>query len=101
SNGIAQLDVERPQVLVEALIMEVDITDGQDLGFSGLVRVLSDERGSFGIGPRRSLPRPPLPAFPAGGDAAEDGDDTGGDDDSGGDDDDSGGDDGGTNGGIG
>jgi len=34
SQVIAKLDVARPQVLVEALIMEVDISDGFDLGFS-------------------------------------------------------------------
>ncbi len=31
---IEQLDIERPQVLVEALILEVDITDGIDFGFN-------------------------------------------------------------------
>jgi general secretion pathway protein D len=36
---IDMLDVERPQVLVEALIMEMDLVDAEDLGFSGLVRV--------------------------------------------------------------
>jgi general secretion pathway protein D len=38
---IEQLDVPRPQVLVEALIMEVDVTDSINLGFSGLVRITS------------------------------------------------------------
>jgi general secretion pathway protein D len=38
---IRQLDIERPQVLVEALIMEVDVTDSTDLGFNGLFRFLS------------------------------------------------------------
>jgi general secretion pathway protein D len=38
---IAQLDIPRPSVLVEALIMEVDVTDSIDLGFSGLVRITS------------------------------------------------------------
>jgi len=37
---IEKLDIERPQVLVEALIMEVDITDAQDLGFDGLYRLI-------------------------------------------------------------
>ena len=41
SQVIAQLDIPRPQVLVEALIMEVDVTDSLDLGFSGLVRITS------------------------------------------------------------
>jgi general secretion pathway protein D len=40
---IEQLDVERPQVLVEALIMEVDVTDGKDLGFSGLLRTINGD----------------------------------------------------------
>jgi len=37
---IAQLDVERPQVLVEALIMEVDVSDNSALGFNGIVRFM-------------------------------------------------------------
>jgi general secretion pathway protein D len=41
SQVIAQLDIPRPSVLVEALIMEVDVTDSIDLGFSGLVRITS------------------------------------------------------------
>ncbi len=41
SQVIAQLDIPRPQVLVEALIMEVDVSDSIDLGFSGLVRITS------------------------------------------------------------
>ncbi len=36
---IAQLDIARPQVLVEALIMEVDVTDARDLGFNGFGRI--------------------------------------------------------------
>ena len=40
---IEQLDVERPQVLVEALIMEVDVSDGTDLGFSGLLRTINGD----------------------------------------------------------
>ncbi len=36
---IAQLDIPRPQVLVEALLMEVDVSDGQDLGFTGLATI--------------------------------------------------------------
>jgi general secretion pathway protein D len=43
SQVIAQLDIPRPQVLVEALIMEVDVTDSIDLGFSGLVRITTDD----------------------------------------------------------
>jgi general secretion pathway protein D len=40
---IAKLDVARPQVLVEALIMEVDISDNEALGFSGLVRIVNGD----------------------------------------------------------
>ena len=39
---IEKLDIERPQVLVEALIMEVDVTDGRKLGFDGLYRLITD-----------------------------------------------------------
>ena len=39
SEVIAKLDIERPQVLIEALIMEVDVTDSEDLGFAGLFRL--------------------------------------------------------------
>jgi general secretion pathway protein D len=38
---IEKLDIERPQVLVEALIMEVDINDGRNLGFDGLYRLVT------------------------------------------------------------
>ncbi|HEY8155394.1 MAG TPA: type II secretion system secretin GspD [Myxococcota bacterium] len=40
---IEKLDIERPQVLVEALIMEVDITDGTELGFNGLFRLINGD----------------------------------------------------------
>src|SRR5262249_40199269 len=46
---IEQLDIPRPSVLVEALIMEVDVTDSIDLGFSGLVRITSSGN-QFAIG---------------------------------------------------
>jgi general secretion pathway protein D len=36
---IEKLDIPRPQVLVEALIMEVNISDNSDLGFSGIARL--------------------------------------------------------------
>jgi general secretion pathway protein D len=38
---IEKLDIARPQVLVEALIMEVGLTDNKDLGFNGLVRLVN------------------------------------------------------------
>ncbi len=39
-NVIEELDIPRPQVLVEALIMEVDVTDNQQLGFNGIARIV-------------------------------------------------------------
>ncbi|MBW2715013.1 MAG: type II secretion system secretin GspD, partial [Deltaproteobacteria bacterium] len=41
SEVIAKLDIERPQVLVEALIMEVDVTNSEDLGFTGMFRFIN------------------------------------------------------------
>ena len=38
---IELLDIARPQVLVEALIMEVDITDNMELGFDGALRYIN------------------------------------------------------------
>jgi general secretion pathway protein D len=49
SEVIAKLDTPRPQVLVEALIVEVDVSDGQDLGFTGLARVFKGDK-NFAIG---------------------------------------------------
>jgi general secretion pathway protein D len=40
---IELLDVERPQVLVEALIMEADVSDGSELGFDGIYRLLTKD----------------------------------------------------------
>ncbi len=50
SEVIAKLDTPRPQVLVEALIMEVVVSDGQDLGFSGLARIFNGSDGNYTIG---------------------------------------------------
>ncbi len=36
---IEKLDIPRPQVLVEALIMEVDVTDTEELGFNAVIRL--------------------------------------------------------------
>ncbi len=36
---IALLDIERPQVLVEGLIMEVDVTDGRSIGINTLLEL--------------------------------------------------------------
>jgi len=49
SEVIAKLDTPRPQVLVEALIMEVDVSDGTALGFTGLARVFNGD-SSYAIG---------------------------------------------------
>jgi general secretion pathway protein D len=40
---IEQLDIVRPQVLVEALIMEVDVTNNMDLGVSALIRYINGD----------------------------------------------------------
>ncbi len=40
---IEKLDVSRPQVLVEALIVEVDVTDSLDLGFSAAYRIVNGD----------------------------------------------------------
>ena len=40
---IQQLDVERPQVLVEALIMEVDVSHNRELGFDGIYRLITGD----------------------------------------------------------
>jgi general secretion pathway protein D len=40
---IEMLDVERPQVLVEALIMEADVSDGSELGFDGIYRFMAGD----------------------------------------------------------
>ena len=49
SEVIAKLDTPRPQVLVEALILEVDVSDATALGFNGVVRVLQND-AEFGGG---------------------------------------------------
>ena len=40
---IEQLDVSRPQVLVEALIVEVDVTDSLSLGFDAAFRIINGD----------------------------------------------------------
>jgi len=40
---IEMLDVERPQVLVEALIMEADVSDANELGFDGIYRLMTKD----------------------------------------------------------
>ena len=44
SEVIEALDIRRPQVMVEALIMEVDVTDGQDLGAGWIYRTKRRQR---------------------------------------------------------
>jgi general secretion pathway protein D len=46
---IDKLDLERPQVLVEALIMEVSVGNSQELGFNGIVRIFRNNT-SYTIG---------------------------------------------------
>ena len=62
------LDIPRPQVLVEALIMEVDITNSQELGFTGLVRILDKDGNSYAIGSTSDLGLAPLLAGQGGDD---------------------------------
>ncbi len=40
---IKLLDIDRPQVLVEALVMEVDVTDSESLGFNGVIRLIGGD----------------------------------------------------------
>jgi len=40
---IEKLDVERPQVSVEALILELTVTDNESLGFAGLLRTINGD----------------------------------------------------------
>lgn len=40
---IEKLDISRPQVLVEALIVEVDVTDSLDLGFNAAYRMVNGD----------------------------------------------------------
>ncbi|MAG34445.1 MAG: type II secretion system protein GspD [Deltaproteobacteria bacterium] len=40
---LEQLDVSRPRVLVEALIVEVDVTDSLDLGFNAVLRLINGD----------------------------------------------------------
>ena len=42
---IARLDIRRAQVLIEAIIVEMDITEGQDLGLQWL---FSNDSGFYG-----------------------------------------------------
>src|SRR5690606_33813772 len=48
---IEKLDIERPQVLVEALIMEVTVSDGTELGINWVLNLVggSTEVGIAGI----------------------------------------------------
>ncbi|MBW2712652.1 MAG: hypothetical protein JRC77_02780, partial [Deltaproteobacteria bacterium] len=45
---IDQLDIRRPQVLVEALIMEVDVESSMNLGFSALVETFNGNTAAGG-----------------------------------------------------
>jgi general secretion pathway protein D len=59
SQVIAALDIPRPQVLVEALILEIAVGDDEDLGFSGLAQIFRGRTG-YTI---RSPTSPPAPGL--------------------------------------
>jgi len=46
---IDKLDIPRPQVLVEALIMEVNVADGDSLGFNGIARLTQGRDASIQV----------------------------------------------------
>ncbi len=50
SEVIEALDIRRPQVMVEALIMEVDVDDSQDLGAGWIYRTKVGSNGVLGMG---------------------------------------------------
>ena len=50
SEVIDALDVRRPQVMVEALIMEVDANPSQDLGIGWITNMATKDGGVIGIG---------------------------------------------------
>ena len=57
SQVIKKLDVERPQVSVEALIMELSVNEGMDLGFRGLLQSLhSEETLTLALGAATGVP---------------------------------------------
>ena len=61
SEVISALDIRRPQVMVEALIMEVNITSSEDLGLAWLYQNelnVSDSAISVGVDPGGVLPNP-------------------------------------------
>ena len=61
SDVITALDIRRPQVLVEALIMEVNITSNQDLGLAWLYQNelnVSNSAVSVGVDPGGVFPNP-------------------------------------------
>jgi general secretion pathway protein D len=64
---IEQLDIARPQVLVEALIMEVGLTDNETLGFNGVFRLIN---GDTDIAFRTATDESTLAALGTGGPAA-------------------------------
>jgi len=88
---IAMLDIERPQVLVEALIMEADVGDGSELGFNGIYKMFTEDmaftvetlsdaaaRGALagaGLGPASELASSFASRFVAGDPTGENSDD--------------------------
>ena len=65
SQVIEKLDVERPQVLVEALIMEVDVSDGTELGFNGLLRTINGDTNFMVASATGAAEPPPTSALEA------------------------------------
>jgi len=59
---IEKLDIQRPQVLVEALIMEVDVSDAETLGFRGLVEIFQSDETNFAFQSLGSAENNPLGA---------------------------------------
>lgn len=59
SDLIADLDRRRPQLLLEAVILEIDVTDSQDLGLAWLYQNASGSGfASVGVDPDAALPEP-------------------------------------------
>jgi general secretion pathway protein D len=65
---IQALDTRRPQVMVEALIMEVDVDDSKDLGLGWLHTIATNEGGviTIGTGPFSGLDVTDLADIPTG-----------------------------------
>ncbi len=60
SEVIEALDIRRPQVMVEALIMEVDVSDSEDLGAGWIYNTKIGNNGVMGIGSATGAAPPSL-----------------------------------------